>query len=260
MEYRIGTCGYSYQDWKGVFYPPDIDRGKMLDHYATVFKTVEINSTYYRIPHAGVFYHLDRKTPPDFEFIVKVNQETTHARTADSTALAALCEAVRPLIEAGKFCGFLAQFPYAFKNTQPNREYLCRTRERAGDYPLFVEFRNDTWNRPEVFPFLKANRLGYVNVDEPRLRGLLPPQAILTTDTGYVRFHGRNTAQWWKGSNESRYFYQYRPDELQEWLAHLRTLIKRSGKTYLFFNNHPQGNAVKNALELKKMLDSAPLD
>lgn len=255
MIYKIGTCGYSYKDWEGVFYPEGLPPGDKLTHYARHFPAVEINSTYYNIPHRAVFYHLQRKVPENFEFIVKTHRETTHTRKENPRAMAELTESLKPLIEANQFRGFLAQFPYSFKNTPENRDYLANTRELAGDFPLFVEFRNWTWNRPEIFDFLRAQGMGYVNVDEPPLRGLLPPQDIATTDTGYVRFHGRNQTDWWDGTNETRYNYDYRQSELEEWSERLIELIKKSLKTYIFFNNHPVGKAVDNALAMMKILE-----
>ena len=255
-EYRIGTSGYSYQDWRGVFYPPDLPDGQMLNYYARYFNTVEINSTYYRIPNRAVFYHLAGKTPDDFDFVVKTHQETTHIRQKPKEAMKELIEAVQPLVEACKFSGFLAQFPYSFKNTPQNRRYLKRIRELAGEYPLFVEFRNWTWNRQEVYQFLREYNLGYVNVDQPRLRGLLPPQHIATTNEGYIRFHGRRRQDWWQGTNETRYNYLYSEEELKEWLGRIASLLKQSTRTHIFFNNHPQGKAVKNALQLKTLLET----
>ncbi len=254
MKYKIGTSGYSYKDWEGVFYPPGLPAGKKLDYYAQQFDTVEINSTYYAIPNHSVFYHLSRKTPDAFEFIVKTHQETTHKRRDNAGAMKALLEAIQPLIEAGKFSGFLAQFPYSFKNTPENREYLVQTKALCAEYPLFVEFRNWTWNRPELFEFLKENQIGYVNVDEPPLKGLLPRQAIATTDIAYVRFHGRNSQNWWEGTNETRYDYLYSQHELEEWLYPLTDLIRRTVKTFIFFNNHPKGKAIRNAWMLKELL------
>lgn len=254
MQYKIGTSGYSYEDWRGVFYPADLPSNQMLEYYAQFFDTVEINSTYYSIPHRSVFYHLGRKTPEGFEFIVKVHKETTHNRQENERAMGEIIDAIQPLDEMGKFSGFLAQFPYSFKNTPENREYLVKTRKLAGIYPIFVEFRNWTWNRPEVFEFLQENQIGYVNVDQPRLRGLLPPQEVVTSQLGYVRFHGRNKAEWWKGTNETRYNYLYSREELQDWLIHISHILQKSAKTFIFFNNHPQGKAVQNARMLKEMI------
>jgi len=255
MAFKIGTSGYSYEDWRGIFYPNKLPKGKMLDYYAQYFDTVEVNSTYYRIPHPAVFYHMAEKTSEKFEFIIKTNRETTHSRKENEKAMAQLKESVQPIVEANKFYGFLAQFPYSFKNTPQNREYLRRTGELAGGYNLFVEFRNWTWNQPEVFDFLKTNGISYVNVDQPQLRGLLPPQNILTTDRGYIRFHGRNEKKWWDGTNVTRYDHNYSGKELNEWLPRIAHLLKRGMKTYIFFNNHPRGKAVLNALLLKEMLE-----
>ncbi|RMG34610.1 MAG: DUF72 domain-containing protein [Methanobacteriota archaeon] len=254
MNYKIGTSGYSYKDWEGVFYPEGLPSGKKLDFYAQHFKAVEINSTYYSIPNRTVFFHLNRKTPADFEFIVKTHQQTTHAREGSADAMQVLIEAIQPIVESGKFSGFLAQFPYSFKNTPTNRDYLLKTKELCEEYPLFVEFRNWTWNRPEVFQFLKENQIGYVNVDQPPLRGLLPRQAIATTEVAYVRFHGRNSENWWEGTNETRYDYLYSEQELREWINPLTELIKRTVKTFIFFNNHPKGKAVQNAKLLDELL------
>jgi uncharacterized protein YecE (DUF72 family) len=155
-------------------------------------------------------------TPDGFEFIVKANQETTHKRIENETAMIQLKESVQPLVEANKFFGFLAQFPYSFKNTPQNREYLQKTKELAGEYPLFVEFRNWTWNQQTVIDFLKENKIGYVNVDQPKLCGLIPPQDFLTAQQGYLRFHGRNERDWWEGTNVTRYNYLYSKEELNE--------------------------------------------
>lgn len=250
----IGTSGYSYEDWRDVFYPNDLPKGKMLDYYSQYFTAVEINSTYYRIPHPAVFYQMEKKTPDNFEFIVKVNRETTHLRTKNTQAMSQLIEAIQPLKDANKFSGFLAQFPYSFKNTPQNRDYLRETGGLAGDVPLFTEFRNWTWNQPETFEFLQKNQLLYVNVDQPKLRGLLPPTDLATGKFGYVRFHGRNAANWWKGTNQTRYDYNYSGSEMDEWLIKIAGLLKKTYKTYIFFNNHPQGKAIQNATLLNEML------
>ena len=255
QKFKIGTSGYSYQDWKGSFYPEKLAKGDMLNYYAQNFDTVEINSTYYGIPQPAVFFHMAEKTPDDFEFIVKTNQETTHKRIKNETAITQLKESVQPLVEADKFSGFLAQFPYSFKNTPQNREYLQKTKEFAGEHPLFVEFRNWTWNQETIIDFLKENEIGYVNVDQPKLRGLIPPQDFLTTQRGYLRFHGRNEKDWWEGTNVTRYDYLYSKEELNEWMLRIAHLLKRSFKSYIFFNNHPQGQAVKNAFMLKELLE-----
>lgn len=251
---RIGTSGFSYEDWRGVFYPNQLPKSAMLEYYTRFFTTVEINATYYTIPPAASFHRLAENTPENFEFIVKVHQETTHRRIEHITALNRLHEAVHPLLISGKLKGFLAQFPYAFKNNETNRNYLHETKTLLGEHPLFVEFRHDSWDREPIAKFLADNNIGYVNVDEPPLKGLLPAQEIVTNNLGYVRFHGRNKKDWWEGKGSARYNYTYQESELEPWLIHISGILKKAFKAYIFFNNHPGGNAVKNAQQMIELI------
>ena len=255
----IGTSGYHYDDWREVFYPPGLPSNKMLEFYAQHFKTVEINATYYTIPNYKTFEKLAERTPDGFQFIVKVNQETTHRRKENESALEKLSESVKPLIDAGKFYGYLAQFPYSFKNNEFNRKYLIDTKRLLKNSTLFAEFRNFTWNKPQITPFLDSNDIGYVNVDEPQLKGLLPKQDIVTNDTGYIRFHGRNEDKWWNGKGSERYDYEYPEEQLNEWLTNISNIISKTFKSYVFFNNHPTGKAVKNAKQMIEILKSKSL-
>jgi uncharacterized protein YecE (DUF72 family) len=255
VEITIGTCGYSYEDWRGHFYPEKIPKGDMLGFYAQYFKTVEINSSYYHIPSAETIKRIAKKTPPDFGFIVKTNQETTHRRKENEAALKQLTEALQPMLDSGKLKGLLAQFPYSFKNNEENRNYLFQTRKLSGALPLFVEFRNYTWENEYIPDFLKNNGIGYVNVDEPELKGLLPKQDIVTTDTGYIRLHGRNEKDWWDGTGSDRYNYEYDEEQLKEWLTNISNILKKTYKTYIFFNNHPNGQAVRNARQMVQILN-----
>jgi uncharacterized protein YecE (DUF72 family) len=251
---KIGTSGYSFDDWIGVFYPEGIQKGKMLDYYCKFFDTVEINSTYYKIPNRSVFYHLSKKTPENFEFIVKLHQETTHKREEGIKAVDDVKEGVMPILESGKLKGFLAQFPWSFKNTPDAKDYLIMIKDRCDEIPFFVEFRNAEWIQEETYKFFKKNQIGYCCVDEPKLKGLIPPQDISTTNIGYVRFHGRNAQSWWDSSKGDRYDYLYKEEELKEWLERIKNLGKNTSKTYLFFNNCHQGNAVKNAKMFIEMI------
>jgi uncharacterized protein YecE (DUF72 family) len=254
IDLKIGTSGFSYDDWRGTFYPTEMPKANMLEFYCRYFQTVEINVTYYTIPGYKTFERLVQKTPEEFEFIVKTHQETTHRRRENPDSLNTLLTAVAPMIESGKFKGFLAQFPYSFKNNEENRNYLAQTKEIIGIYPLFMEFRNYTWNNAQVIEFLKSHEIGYVNIDEPALRGLLPPQEHVTNETGYVRFHGRNDKEWWNGQGSARYNYGYSEEELKEWLTRIGNILRKTYKSYIFFNNHPQGKAVKNAQQMMEIL------
>lgn len=251
----VGTSGYSFQDWIGPFYPEGIQKGKMLDYYKEHFPAVEINSTYYRIPHPSVFYHMANKVPQDFEFIVKTHSSFTHDPKKANEHFGPFFEAVAPLIEAGKLKGYLAQFPWSFRYSAERLKYIIDSRNRFGNIPLFVEFRNGDWNRAEVFRSLKENDIGFCCVDEPPLAGLFPALAIATTAIGYVRFHGRNSQDWWQPQPGSdRYNYTYKREELADWIKKIDGMRNETEKIYLFFNNCHLGQAVRSAKMMMEMM------
>jgi len=251
---RIGTSGYSFADWVGSFYPGGTPRGRMLDEYVKHFDVVEINSTYYRVPHAAMFERMEEKTPPGFEFVVKLFRGMTHEIEDDPSIYREFSESVSPLRDAGKFGGFLAQFPWKFKNDDAARRHLALVRERLGEDPLFVEFRHDSWIERPTFELLREHGIGYCAVDEPALKGLVPPVVAATTDTGYVRFHGRNARNWWGKGGGDRYDYDYSREELTEWTERLLKLEAKTGKVYAFFNNCHAGHAARNADLMLSML------
>jgi len=254
-DIRVGTSGYSFQDWRETFYPADIKPGKMLDYYINYFRTVEINSTYYRIPHPIVMDKIVKKTPPGFDFMIKAPQSLTHQRMNIAGDAASFAEAIKPIVERGKLSGILAQFPFSFKCSQDGLDYLSICRDAVAPHPLFVEFRHNSWvNRP-MYDRLKAEKIGYVCVDEPQLRGLLKPDFFTTTDIGYVRLHGRNANQWWDGG-ALRYDYNYSEEEMRQWRDKILKARSKMNKLYIFFNNCHRGQATKNAQEFLHLLDA----
>ena len=199
----LGTSGFSFPDWGGVFYPPELARAKQLDFYARVFGAVEVNSTYYRIPPPRTFEAMERKTPREFEFVVKANSEMTHKLSRAPELYEAFHASMEPLVEARKLGGVLAQFPQSFHRSPENEEFLLMLQERMEGVPLFVEFRHESWvgkdvdAREALFQWMEREGLGYVSVDEPDLPGLVPRVARATGPLGYVRFHGRNKRNWY---------------------------------------------------------------
>jgi uncharacterized protein YecE (DUF72 family) len=264
---HIGTSGYSYEDWKGPYYPEDIKDGEMLPFYARDFRATEINYTYYRMPSARTLAAMARKVPDDFVFTVKASKELTHEREPEDEGGGAtpqnfrrFIEALQPLIDEGKFGAVLAQFPSSFKPTPDNRAYLQTFRERMGDLPVVVEFRNAAWVTDDTMELLRQNDLGYCCVDEPRLKGLIPPIAVATAPVAYVRFHGRNAQKWWRHEHAyERYDYEYSPQELEEWVPKIHRLDSTAQNTFVFTNNHYRGGAVRTAQQLRELLEGAGL-
>lgn len=254
---HIGTSGYSYDDWVGPFYPPGTPKNRFLDFYAGRFACVEVNYTYYRMPNARTLAAMSRKTGPDFRFTVKAPGELTHERSAGEGAFAEFRAALAPLITEGKLGCVLAQFPYSFQPSEESRRYLEMFREGMGDVPVVVEFRHAGWVGPATFDLLRGLGLGFCCVDEPRLRGLMPPLAEATSDIGYIRFHGRNAEKWFKHEHAwQRYDYLYSREELAEWVDKAARLGAGTRDVYAFFNNHYNAQAVQNATLFAELLDA----
>jgi uncharacterized protein YecE (DUF72 family) len=255
METRVGTSGYSFEDWRGRFYPEGVKKGKMLDCYVRYFPTVEINSTYYRIPHPAVSANIVKKAPEGFDFMVKVPQTVTHRRQDIEKDVASFKEAIKPFSESGKLSGLLAQFPYSFKFSKNNLDYLSICRDSLAPADLFVEFRHNSWVNRETYDRFRAEKIGYVCVDQPQLPGLLKPDLFATTETAYVRLHGRNADKWW-GGGALRYDYDYSIEELTYWREKIDKIRGKVKKLYMYFNNCHLGQAAKNARDFMQLLDA----
>ena len=253
---RLGTSGFSYDDWIGTFYPEDLPRWAWLGYYAERFDAVELNVTYYRIPSPKVIRGWVKRTPEEFLFAVKAHQDITHGR--EGADFGAFCAALDPLREAGKLACVLAQFPHSFHATPENRAYLERLREGLQGLAVVVEFRHRAWVTEETFQQLEALDLGFCCVDEPRLRGLMPPIARATGPVAYVRFHGRNAGRWWQHEQAwERYDYTYSEQELREWVSRIRALDKEVALTLVFANNHYRAQSVDTLHKLDKLLGEA---
>jgi uncharacterized protein YecE (DUF72 family) len=253
-EILIGTSGYSFADWVGPFYPKGTPPAGFLDFYARQFPALEVNTTYYAVPEPALLERMARRTPAGYHFVVKLHRSMTHERSLDATTLRQFLDAIRPLKDAGKFDGVLAQFPGGYRRTPGNRHHLAALREALAGEPLFVEFRHDSWLTPELEPSLRRFHIGYCAVDEPALPGLLPPLALLTSEDAYVRFHGRNQAQWWGGGAKLRYDYGYSKEELAEWVRKIGELADLARRVYLFFNNCHAGQAARSAKLMQELL------
>lgn len=241
----------------GQFYPRRLKAAELLPYYATQFPAVEINTSYYGIPSPTTTGKWAAQVPLGFEFVVKAHQDMTHAVTFQPEVFTQFRDAVEPLRDARMLGAVLAQFPWRFRPTPENERYLEKFRGELPDVPLVVEFRNAGWAVDRTFELLRDLRLGYCCVDEPRFKSLMPPVVTATSDIGYVRFHGRNYQSWWKGDAKERYDYQYTEAELAEWVPKVEQLAESTEKTYVFFNNHNEGQASQNAKQLALLIEKA---
>jgi uncharacterized protein YecE (DUF72 family) len=297
MSLRIGTSGWNYPSgkgtWNGVFYPKT--RSKRagtagfdeLRFYAEHFDTVEVNSTFYGQPRAEVTRQWAERTPPGFDFSVKLYQKFTHPRMFKEAALkrtpgsstplgaggAALLDllaqversdidefraGIEPLAAAGKLGALLAQFPASFKDSGAARDYLGQVLRAFGDYPVAVELRHRSWSDAvgETLSLLNGFGAAWVQIDEPKFRFSIRQNYLPNvTSFYYMRLHGRNAAQWWRHEHrDDRYNYLYSAGELREFADVAGAANELVKKSYLYTNNHFSAKSVVNAVMLKAQL------
>ena len=260
---RVGTSGFSYADWVGIFYPAGTGRHKMLSYYSKVFSLVEIDFTYYRMPSFRTIAAMEQQTPGNFVFCVKTFKDLTHRRDLPGAEMKGLAgqfmTALSPLRDAGKLGCVLAQFPWSFKASPENFEFIAELQSALTGADLVIEFRNLDWVKEETFSFLRDFGLSFCCVDEPGLLGLFPPLGLATSENlSYIRFHGRNSAKWWKHEEAwERYDYHYSQAELTEWLPKIKDLAGKTRDTYILMNNCHAGYAAQNAKLLMTLLVEA---
>lgn len=256
---KIGTSGFSFTDWIGPVYPTYLKKNQMLQYYEKIlgFDILEINSTYYALPAQKSMESLVKRTSPDFKFSIKTYKEMTHQiknKKDNKDIFDKFKFSIQPIVDSGKLLCILAQFPYSFHQVKENFEYLEYFKEQTLGLPTVIEFRNRYWHKEEVLDFLKDKDLGYCIVDEPKLKGLMPFNSVITSDIAYFRLHGRNK-DWFEAEKSLRYDYLYSEEELKEFVDPIKKLEEKASQTVIFFNNCHIGKAVKNAQMLKDVLE-----
>ncbi|NLV46264.1 MAG: DUF72 domain-containing protein [Candidatus Hydrogenedentes bacterium] len=251
----IGPAGWSYADWKGIVYP-----GNCLTPLAMLCRwvdLVEINVTFYR--PLGVRFAASwlaqSESNPRFRFTAKAPSVLTHERgeKPDVTCASAFIESLKPLNARGKLGAVLLQFPWSYKRTPAARSYLARLADTLQEVPLCVEMRHDSWAVPDFFEGLRERGIAFCNIDQPGLNACIGPLAEVTAPFAYVRLHGRNANAWFKqdAGRDDRYNYLYSGEELAPWVSRIMDMKKQVNDLYIVTNNHYQGKAVVNALELQ---------
>lgn len=264
-QVRIGPAGWSYSDWAGIVYPSPKPRDFHEAAYlAQFFDTIEINSSFYHPPSARTARGWARRVAhnSNFRFTAKLWQRFTHERNANRADEKLFKEGLAPLAEAGRLGALLLQFPWSFKNTKANREYLGGLFMEFMEYPLLVEVRHSSWNRPDVLAWLSEQSVGFCNIDQPVIGKSIAPTERATSPVGYVRLHGRNYEQWFSSGEhpEERYNYLYSMSELEPWAARIKNIAQRAEMTFVITNNHFQGKAIANALQLISLIKGSPIN
>jgi uncharacterized protein YecE (DUF72 family) len=237
---HIGTSGWHYKHWLGgVFYPEGMRASEMFDFYARYFDTVEINNSFYRLPTATTFDNWREASPRNFCFAVKASRFITHMKKLkdpESSSEKFFLVADR----LGKKLGpILFQLPPRWKlNVERFDEFL---RALPGEHRYVFEFRDETWFVPEVYQLLRKHKAAFCIHDFADMK---VPREITAKFT-YIRFHGPTSA---------KYFGSYSDRELRAWANRIKQWRSELSSVYVYFNNDPEGAAIRNALTLKEMV------
>ena len=256
---RFGPAGWSYADWEGIVYPHHKPRGfHAAEFLAQFFDTIEINTTFYHPPGAKMAKDWARRVElnADFKFAVKLWQRFSHERNASHQDEKTFKEGLEPLASAGRLGALLIQFPWSFRNTKENREYVGGLVMQFMEYPLVMEVRHASWNEPEIFQMLHDLGVGFCNIDQPVIGRSIAPSERATAAVGYVRLHGRNYEQWFSSGEhpEERYNYLYSLEELEPWAERIKNVAQQTDATFVITNNHFEGKAAANALQLVNLV------
>ncbi len=261
---RVGPAGWSYADWAGIVYPPRRPRDfHEATYLAEYFDTIEINTSFYQPLRPSLCAQwLERVAAnPRFVFAAKLWQKFTHETGATAEDERAVRAGFDLLHSAGKLGAVLLQFPYSFHHTPENAAHLRALLERFADYPLAVEVRHASWNDKGFYALLRERGVGFCNIDQPVIGRSLKPSERATAGVGYVRLHGRRYDTWFTDDPatppEERYNYLYSETELEPWAERIRKVASHTETTFVITNNHYQGKAVVNALQLIRLLTGA---
>ena len=272
----VGTAGWSYKDWEGIVYPAQIKKSQHpVEYMARYFDVLEINTSFYGHikPEWGKLWcRMARGVNPQFLFTAKLNRAFTHSPIAVLESTSA--ETIRATAEDEQLAkeGFasvaaenmlgavLAQFPISFKNTNPNRDHLESVIQKFKEFPLVIEVRHNSWTNEGTLRYFAEKGVAFCNIDQPKLGKAVLPSEHVTAPLAYVRLHGRNYDQWFDSdSRNDRYNYHYTDPELRSWKTRVDAIAEKAQKTFVIANNHFEGKAAVNALQLKNMIAGKPV-
>lgn len=262
---RVGPAGWSYPDWEGRVYPRHKPPGfHPLRHLAAFVDVIEVNSTFYGVPraeHAARWTELvaDRGS---FRFVAKLHQDFTHAPVPEDPAewerrASAWRAGLEPLLRRKLLAAVLVQFPTSFQQGPSAVQRLGRLRHLLEGLPLVLEVRHTSWFEPPARDEVAGLGYSLAHVDLPPAWNHPPERHPPTGPVGYLRLHGRNAASWFRrdAGRDQRYDYLYGPPEVGELARKARSIAAETDETYVVTNNHFEGQAVANAVELRWLLN-----
>lgn len=241
-EIYIGTSGWVYNDWQGIFYPGDLSPKDRLRYFSDHFKTTEINYSFYHLPKSKTYESWYNQTPDSFVFAVKASRFITHVKRLKDVRLAWDKFLENALYLKEKMGPILFQLPPSFRATRENVKRLEDLLEQIAneDLRFAFEFRHETWCDDELYRIIRKYNAAWVIANSPRY----PKAEVVTADFVYIRMHG----------SEKLFSSKYSLDEIEDLADKIRIWNSKGMDIYTYFNNDYHGYAIENARELLKLL------
>jgi uncharacterized protein YecE (DUF72 family) len=260
QKIRIGSCAWTFDGWKGSFYPADLPTSRWLEFYARYFPAVEIDSTFYAAPTEDTVLRWMEMTPASFRFTCKLPRAITHAcRLRDcTTELNAFLRAVEPL--AAKLQIILIQLPPSFAPKDGKTVLRSFIKQLPREFRFAIEFRHPGWHRPNIIRLLETHRICWVWADTSPLneRNLAPFEFLpLTTDFLYLRLLGDYSTKY---DGDGRHLHHYekllwkREAALESWSLKMQRHLSEVRNAWAFVGNHFEGFAPETAQRLAQRL------
>jgi len=238
-EYFVGTSGWHYEHWRGLYYPEELAKPKWLQFYSKQFNTVELNNSFYHLPTEKAFITWRESAPENFIYAVKVSRFITHLKKLRNIGSALDNFLSRACLLQDKLGPLLYQLPPNMKRNDEVLQIFLSSLPQ--EYRHVFEFRHESWIDEAVFEVLRRYKVGLCVFDMPGFT--CPP--VATSDFAYIRFHGSG----------GMYSSCYSNEELSQWAKKIAKLAEGMKAVYIYFNNDAEAFAIKNALTLANYLE-----
>lgn len=252
--FYLGTSGYKHDDWLNVFYPSGTSHYNMLEYYTKYFNLIEMTFTFYKIPYAKTIQSILSRTPENVFFSVRVHKDFLRGKNTKKD-MNDFLYGLSPLLENNKIKAFFADYNYKFTSCKANMQIIKDLADKfPSNIPFFVELPNSTWYKERYIDELKERKIGLIALHMPNIPGLAPFYPVSTNNFTYARLYGRSRL--WVLPDDKATDYSYSKDEVEKILERCVDASVLSKEIFVSFCNVTGGQAAKNALDTKKIVEN----
>ncbi len=257
MAVLIGTSGFGYEEWRGVFYPPDLARADYLRYYSLFFRFVELEFSYVRMPEFWKLERMAESTPSDFRFSIAAHRSLTNGvHPLWPTLVVQFRQALQSRAFRSRLAGVLLSFPHRFRYEDENRVYLGELCSELREFPLFIEFRNRDWLNERVFEEADKRRIGIVVNDSSRIPGAESPRLFGNAENAYVRLYRSGRTERESSFLDVADSRSFSDAELDSWANAIHEKETSTDTIFIALGAAGGGQAVGDAKRLQERLDS----